>query len=49
MSGKIIKLLISKDPQSTMINVNQMVLEIDKGIFGDRYYNQIGTFSNKEA
>ena len=49
MSGKIIKLLISKDPQSTMINVNQMVLEIDKGIFGDRYYNQIGTFSNKET
>ena len=26
-----------------------MVLEIDKGIFGDRYYNQIGTFSNKET
>ena len=49
MSGKIVKLLISKDPQSTMINVNQMVLEIDKGIFGDRYYNQIGTFSNKET
>ena len=49
MSGKIIKLLISKDPQSTMIKVNQMVLEIDKGIFGDRYYNQIGTFSNKET
>ena len=47
MSGKIVKLLISKDPKSTMLNVNQIVLEVGKGIFGDRYYNQEGTFSNK--
>ncbi len=47
MSGKIVKLLISKDTQSTMLNVNQIVLEVRKGIFGDRYYNQEGTFSNK--
>ena len=47
MSGKIAKLLISKDTQSDMLNVNQIVLEIVKGIFGDRYYNQEGTFSNK--
>ena len=47
MSGKIVKLLISKDTQSDMLNVNQIVLEIGKGIFGDRYYNQEGTFSNK--
>ena len=47
MSGKIAKLLISKDTQSDMLNVNQFVLEIGKGIFGDRYYNQEGTFSNK--
>ena len=47
MSGKIAKLLISKDTQSDMLNVNQIVLEIGKGIFGDRYYNQDGTFSNK--
>ena len=47
MSGKIAKLLISKDTQSDMLNVNQIVLEIGKGIFGDRYYNQEGTFSNK--
>ena len=47
MSGKIIKLLISKDPKSAMLNVNQIVLEAGKGIFGDRYYNQEGTFSNK--
>jgi MOSC domain-containing protein YiiM len=30
-----------------MLNVNQIVLEAGKGIFGDRYYNQEGTFSNK--
>ena len=47
MSGKIVKLLISKDTQSDMLNVNQIVLEVGKGIFGDRYYNQEGTFSNK--
>ena len=47
MSGKIAKLLISKDTQSDMLNVNQIVLEVGKGIFGDRYYNQEGTFSNK--
>ena len=47
MSGKIVKLLISKDPKSTMLNLNQIVLEAGKGIFGDRYYNQEGTFSNK--
>ena len=47
MSGKIAKLLISKDTQSDMLNVNQIVLEVGKGIFGDRYYNQVGTFSNK--
>ena len=47
MSGKIVKLLISKDPKSDMLNVNQIVLEAGKGIFGDRYYNQEGTFSNK--
>ena len=44
MSGKIAKLLISKDTQSDMLNVNQIVLEVGKGIFGDRYYNQEGTF-----
>lgn len=46
MSGKIEKLLIAKDPQSNMQNVNQIVLEIGKGIFGDRYYEKKGTFSN---
>ena len=30
-----------------MQNVNQIVLEVEKGIFGDRYYSQEGTFSNK--
>ena len=47
MSGKIVKLLISKDPKSAMLCLNQIVLEAGKGIFGDRYYNQEGTFSNK--
>ncbi|XPV70513.1 MAG: MOSC domain-containing protein [Halarcobacter sp.] len=47
MSGKIVKLLLAKDIESSMQNVNQMVLEENKGIFGDRYYNQEGTFSNK--
>ncbi len=47
MSGKIEKLLITKDPQSPMQNVNQIVLEVGKGIFGDRYYNKKGTFSNE--
>lgn len=47
MSGKIVKLLISKDTKSPMQNVNQIILEKGKGIFGDRYYYQIGTFSNK--
>ena len=47
MSGKIVKLLISKDPKSAMLSLNQIVLEAGKGIFGDRYYNQEGTFSNK--
>ena len=47
MSGKIVKLLISKDPKITMLSLNQIVLEAGKGIFGDRYYNQEGTFSNK--
>jgi MOSC domain-containing protein YiiM len=47
MSGKIVKLLISKSIESPMQNVNQAVLEVGKGVFGDRYYNQEGTFSNK--
>ena len=47
MSGKISKLLISKSIESSMQNVNQVFLEVGKGIFGDRYYNQEGTFSNK--
>lgn len=47
MSGKIVKLLISKDIQSPMQNVNQIILEKGKGIFGDRYYYQKGTYSNK--
>ncbi|WP_419770095.1 MAG: MOSC domain-containing protein [Candidatus Marinarcus sp.] len=47
MSGKIVKLLISKDPKSAMQSVNQIILEEKKGIFGDRYCAQEGTFSNK--
>lgn len=47
MSGKIVSLLISKDTKSSMRKVNQIILEEEKGIFGDRYYNQEGTFSNK--
>ena len=47
MSGKIVQLLISKSIESAMQNVNQIILEVGKGIFGDRYYNQEGTFSNK--
>ncbi len=47
MSGKIVKLLLSRDINTPMQNVNQMVLEENKGIFGDRYYYQEGTFSNK--
>ncbi|WP_419764260.1 MAG: MOSC domain-containing protein [Arcobacter sp.] len=47
MSGKISNLLISKSIESSMQNVNQVVLEVGKGIFGDRYYYQEGTFSNK--
>ena len=47
MSGKIVNLLISKSVESPMQNVNQIVLEVGKGIFGDRYFNQEGTFSNK--
>jgi len=45
MSGKIVKLLIAQDIQSPMHNVNQIVLEEGKGIFGDRYYYKRGTFS----
>ena len=48
MSGKIVKLLISKDIQSPMQNLNQIILEKDKGIFGDRYYYKKGTFSNEK-
>jgi hypothetical protein len=33
MSGKIVNLLISKDPQSPMLNVNQMVLEVENYCF----------------
>lgn len=47
MSGKIVNLLISKDVKSPMQKVNQIVLEEGKGIYGDRYYYQKGTFSNK--
>jgi len=47
MSGKIVNLLISKDIKSSMQKVNQIILEEGKGIYGDRYYNQEGTFSNK--
>lgn len=47
MSGKIVNLLISKDIKSPMQKVNQIVLEEGKGIYGDRYYYQEGTFSNK--
>jgi len=48
MSGKIVKLLLARDVNTPMQNVNQMVLEENKGIFGDRYYYQEGTFSNKK-
>jgi len=47
MSGKISKLLIANSVETPMQNVNQIVLEVGKGIFGDRYYKQEGTFSNK--
>jgi len=47
MSGKIVNLLISKSTKSPMQKVNQIVLEEGKGIYGDRYYYQEGTFSNK--
>lgn len=47
MSGKIVSLLISKDVKSPMQKVNQIVLEEGKGIFGDRYYEQKGTFSTE--
>ena len=47
MSGKIVNLLISQDTKSSMEKVNQIILEEGKGIYGDRYYNQEGTFSNK--
>ena len=47
MSGKIVNLLISQDNKSSMQKVNQIILEEGKGIYGDRYYNQEGTFSNK--
>lgn len=47
MSGKIVNLLISQDTKSSMQKVNQIILEQGKGIYGDRYYNQEGTFSNK--
>jgi hypothetical protein len=47
MSGKISKLLIAKSIETQMQSVNQIVLEEGKGIFGDRYYSQEGTFSNK--
>ncbi len=47
MSGKIENLLISQNPNSTMQEVTQIVLEEGKGIYGDRYYFQEGTFSNK--
>jgi len=45
LSGKIVKLLIAQDIQSPMQNVNLIVLEKGKGIFGDRYYYKRGTFS----
>ena len=48
MSGKIVNLLISKSIESPMQNVTEIVLEKEKGIFGDRYYIQEGTFSHKE-
>lgn len=47
MSGKIVKLLLAKDVNTPMQNVNQMILEEKKGIYGDRYYYQKGTFSNE--
>ncbi|PLY06232.1 MAG: sulfurase [Arcobacter sp.] len=47
MSGKIVSLLISKDIKSSMQKVNQIILEEKKGIYGDRYFYQEGTFSNK--
>ena len=47
MSGKISKLLIASSINAPMQNANQIVLEVGKGIYGDRYYNQEGTFSNK--
>lgn len=40
MSGKIVEILIAKDKESVMQNVNEAVLEAGKGIFGDRYYDK---------
>ncbi len=40
MSGKIVEILIAKDKESVMQNVNEAVLEAGKGIFGDRYYEK---------
>lgn len=48
MSGKIQNLLISSNPSNSMQEVNQIVLEVGKGIYGDRYHTNEGTFSNNE-
>lgn len=48
MSGKIVEILIAPTAGAKMQSVNEAVLESGKGIFGDRYYEQKGTFSKAD-
>ena len=47
--GKIVRIFLSPLPMTPMISVKEAKLEIGKGIVGDRYHSELGTFSKKLA
>ncbi len=47
--SKVLELYIAEAGEAPMQSVGSIVLEAGKGIVGDRYYNNCGTFSEKLA
>ena len=47
MSGEIIAIFTSTAAQAPMASVEEVLLEPGKGLVGDRYYRETGTFSDK--
>ena len=49
MAGKIVGIFISPVAMAPMISIKEAKLEVGRGIVGDRYYCESGTFSKQLA